>query len=84
MSRPRRGAAARLVDPPLTMADLDEVIASSERRGFENGVDAAERVTRLPVNDCPMCQLKADHERLEGRVRILDNSNKRPTRRWTS
>lgn len=70
MSRRRIGGAARLVDPPLSMADLREVVERSEQRGFEMGLEAAERVSRLPVNDCPMCQLRAEHRALEDEVRV--------------
>jgi hypothetical protein len=78
----RLGGLAKLVDPPLTMADLAAVIERSERRGFEMGLDAAERTARLPVNDCPMCELRAEVDRLREWKRVADHTPRGSQHRW--
>lgn len=61
----------------LTFDELDDIVSRAEKRGFEAGFEASENLARLPVNDCPMCQMKVELERAQEARRIAEYSRPR-------
>ena len=80
MGKKNVGGRARKVE--LTLAEWSDTLDRAEARGFEMGLEAAERLSRLPANDCPMCALSRKLEAAEDRLRVLDFSDRRKPGRY--
>lgn len=74
-SKQNVGGQAKLITE--SMAERGAALDRSFDAGFQAGLEAAERVTRLPVVTCPMCIMAKELEDAKARVRLLENSDRR-------
>ena len=69
------GGRAKLITE--TMAERNNALDRMFDMGFQAGLEAAERLEKLPVVTCPMCLMATELEETRGRLRVLENGQRR-------
>ena len=74
-SKKNVGGQAKLITE--SMVERGAALDRSFDAGFQAGLEAAERLTTLPVVTCPMCLMAKELEESRARVRLLENMERR-------
>lgn len=75
------GGQAKLITE--SMADRNAALDRAFEMGVQAGLEAADRLEKLPVVTCPMCRMAQELDAARSRLRVLENTDRRRSgSRW--